>query len=100
MGPDVRVHPVPHESAVLRMNGVYAHIRHPMYASVLLGCLGVTLISGRLLAVVSTAAMAVVLNVKARFEDRLLREKFGLAYAEYARAVPSLLPRPWRSRRR
>ncbi|HSO03012.1 MAG TPA: hypothetical protein VLQ92_00920 [Candidatus Limnocylindrales bacterium] len=40
MGSDTRVHPVPDAQTPLRMNGIYAWIRHPMYAAVLLACLG------------------------------------------------------------
>lgn len=97
LGSDTRVHPVPAAGAQLRTSGIYSVIRHPMYAAVLLACAGVTLASGRLLALVALAGLLVVLHVKVRFEDRLLAERFGAQFAEYARRVPAVVPRPWRS---
>ena len=100
LGRDTRVHPVPHAGTRLHTNGIYAVIRHPMYAAVLLACLGVTLTTGRLLALLSLIALGVVLNLKARFEDRLLSAQFGWQFAVYASHVPALVPQPWRSLRR
>ena len=93
MGSDTRVHPVPDATASLRTNGIYAWIRHPMYAAVLLACLSVVLSTGRVLAIVSFGVLVVVLRTKARFEDRMLDEKFGAPYADYAARVPALIPR-------
>ncbi len=97
MGSDTRVHPVPDATATLRTNGIYAWIRHPMYAAVLLACLSVVLSTGRVLAIVAFGALVVVLRAKARFEDRMLGEKFGAPYADYAARVPALIPRLRRS---
>ncbi len=99
MGPDTRVHPVPDRQTPLHTHGLYAWIRHPMYLAVLLACLGVTLASGRALALVGLLCLAGVLAVKSRFEDRLLAQKFGTQYIDYAARVPALLPQPWRSHR-
>ena len=81
MGSDTRVHPVPDQQTPLRMNGIYAWIRHPMYAAVLLACLGVTLSTGRVTSMLALLGLVVVLYVKADFEDRLLQEKFGWPFA-------------------
>ncbi len=100
MGADTRVHPVPDTSTPLHTHGLYAWIRHPMYLAVLLACLGVTLASGRALALGALLCLAVVLGVKSRFEDRLLAAKFGAQFTDYAARVPALIPAPWRSHRR
>jgi protein-S-isoprenylcysteine O-methyltransferase Ste14 len=100
LGRHTRVHPVPAAEAPLRTGGIYGVIRHPMYAAVLLACLGVTLSAGRLLALLALVALAGVLRVKARFEDQLLAEQFGWQFAVYECRVPALVPQPWRSRRR
>ncbi len=100
MGSDTRVHPVPDAQTPLRMGGIYAWIRHPMYAAVLLATLGVTLASGRLLSLLAFLGLVAVLHVKAEFEDRLLQEKFGWQFSVYASNVPGLLPAPWRSHSR
>lgn len=99
MGSDTRVHPVPGQGASLHRNGIYAWIRHPMYAAVLLACAGVTVSTGRVLAIAAFVALAAVLHAKARFEDSLLDARFGWEFAVYAQRVPALVPQPWRSRR-
>ena len=60
MGSDTRVHPVPDAQTPLRINGIYAWIRHPMYAAVLLATLGVSLSSGRVLSIVAFISVVVV----------------------------------------
>lgn len=100
LGADTRVHPVPAQSAILHTHGIYAFIRHPMYAAVLLACLGVTLSTGRVLSIASFVVLVVVLHVKSRFEDRLLEARFGWQFAVYASRVPAILPQPWRSHAR
>jgi protein-S-isoprenylcysteine O-methyltransferase Ste14 len=96
MGSDTRVHPVPAAQTPLRVTGIYAWIRHPMYAAVLLATLGVTLSSARVLSLLAFLALIGVLHAKAEFEDRMLQEKFGGQFADYASRVPALIPRPRR----
>jgi protein-S-isoprenylcysteine O-methyltransferase Ste14 len=100
LGADTRVHPVPGQSSTLHTHGIYAFIRHPMYAAVLLACLGVTLSTGRVLSIASFVVLMAVLHVKARFEDRLLEGRFGWQFAVYASRVPAIIPQPWRSHAR
>lgn len=76
---------------------VFGVIRHPMYLSELLLCLGSWFVS------LSLAAGAVVLIVIAflhyisRHEERLLVARFGDAYRQYMRDVPMWIPRIRRS---
>ena len=100
LGSDTRVHPLPGAEASLRIGGIYAWIRHPMYAAVLLATLGVTLTSGRVLSLLAFVALVVVLHVKADFEDRMLQEEFGWQFSVYASRVPALIPQPWRTHAR
>lgn len=98
LGRDTRVHPVPGEQVRLRTSGAYAVIRHPMYAAVGLASLGLALSTGRVVAGAAFVALAGVLRLKAGFEDRLLQERFGAQFEQYAARVPAIVPRPWRSR--
>ena len=50
--------------------GPYAYARHPMYAAVILICAGLSMLAP--LAWIPTAALAVVLGMKARLEDAFL----------------------------
>jgi protein-S-isoprenylcysteine O-methyltransferase Ste14 len=67
-------------------------VRHPLYASVIALGFGWALLwrSGPALAL--AVAQTVFFHAKARFEERLLRERFA-EYADYARRVPRFLPR-------
>ena len=73
--------------------GVYGHIRNPMYVGNVLICLGVALASNELLvalAAVPLAAFAYAAIVAA--EENYLRGRFGEAYEAYCRDVPRWLP--------
>jgi protein-S-isoprenylcysteine O-methyltransferase Ste14 len=73
--------------------GPYRHVRHPMYAGLLL------LVAGTALAHTSRATLVVALGValgtalKVRAEERALSRALGAAWADYARAVPGWVPR-------
>ena len=97
LGRSLRVHPAPPDRAVLRTGGAYRFVRHPIYAAVLVGSLAGAVLAGRPEPLVGWVGLALVLHVKAGYEERLLRERFGEAYDIYASRVPRLLPR-WRGR--
>ena len=44
------------------------------------------------------AGSSAYIAVGVHFEERDLRRRFGMAYEEYAQRVPSILPRPPRTR--
>lgn len=73
--------------------GIYARLRHPRYVSVILGTAGFAFLLNYdsvwvLLVLMVPALYGVVL-----LEERELHDRFGGAYAEYARTVPRFLPR-------
>lgn len=89
--------PVPN-GAGLVARGVYRWVRHPMYASLVVICLGVAVGSGVLWCYVTVVALAVFFAAKARFEERyLVREYAG--YAEYGARVGRFVPGVGRLRR-
>ena len=90
--------PVPQEAAALRTHGVYAHVRHPIYSGILLAALGFTLAVGSIWQVLLLVSMAVFFYGKAFWEDRLLAEKHGVAWFDYADHVSGFIPRFWGSR--
>ena len=100
LGRDLRITPIPAANARLHRNGIYAFIRHPMYLALVLGAVGVTLVSGRWLAILATVGLIAVLCLKAHIEDVILQRRFGWEFALYASRVPAIVPRPWRSHRR
>lgn len=85
--------PVPQERAALRTNGIYSLVRHPVYSGILVAALGFTLAVGSIWQVLMWVALAVFFYAKAFWEDRLLAEKHGVAWFDYADHVSSFIPR-------
>lgn len=79
----------------LKTDGPFAIVRHLMYLGILVYNIGASLALQSVLLLALTA-LAVLPYTAARivYEERVLREGFGEAYAVYARRVPALLPLP------
>lgn len=90
--------PVPQQNAALRTGGIYALIRHPIYSGILVAALGFTLAVGSIWQVILWVALIAFFYAKAFWEDRLLAEKHGVAWFDYADHVSSFIPRFWGSR--
>lgn len=74
-------------------SGPYGIVRHPIYTGMLLATIAVVLISGRWLALIGFIVVIAAIWVKARLEERFLREELGPeAYGAYAKRVPMLVP--------
>jgi len=71
--------------------GVYALVRHPIYSGLTLFALGYSLIWTSMAALVATAALFLLLDMKARREERWLQEKFD-SYGRYRARVRRLIP--------
>ncbi len=74
-------------------SGIRARVRHPIYLAHLCEVFGWCVATG-LVALWVLAAFAILSGtVMIRIEDRELEARFGEAYREYRRAVPSVIPR-------
>lgn len=71
--------------------GLYALVRHPMYASILVVCVGVALARGAWVVWGLAAALYALFEVKTRHEERHLVAAYD-GYAEYASATGKFLP--------
>jgi protein-S-isoprenylcysteine O-methyltransferase Ste14 len=69
----------------------YRVIRHPMYLSLLFICLGLMLQPLRWEKAVIWSMLCVVLDVKTRYEEQLLRQKFP-EYAHYQTQTHRFIP--------
>ncbi|GIW04537.1 MAG: hypothetical protein KatS3mg059_1157 [Thermomicrobiales bacterium] len=87
------------EARKLVMHGPYGIVRHPLYASYLLGYLLIALPRLSLLAVAITLAGIAAQIIRARREEAVLRSVFP-EYAEYAERVPAFVPWSPGARRR
>jgi protein-S-isoprenylcysteine O-methyltransferase Ste14 len=78
--------------------GVYRRVRHPMYASLLLFGLGQWLVVPNwLVAPTYFVAMALVFvfRLAREEEERMMAERFGQAYRDYAARSRRLVPGVW-----
>ena len=84
-----------HKDDTLTTTGPYAHTRNPLYLGSFLLGLGVTIGGGNWLFVgLFLVFFATIYTASIRDEAAFLLDRYGDAYAEYARHVPIFLPRP------
>jgi protein-S-isoprenylcysteine O-methyltransferase Ste14 len=79
LGGSLTPFPRPFEGATFRQGGAYGRVRHPIYGGVLLLALGWSLALSPL-ALGATALLWVLLELKSRFEESMLLER----YPEYS----------------
>jgi len=84
--------PQPKENAPFITNGIYARVRHPMYSSFLLGAAGFSSIKQSLVTYITSILLYLILIMKYRLEDKLLRNKWDQA-KDYQARTPALIPR-------
>jgi len=82
----------PPAAGVVR-TGVFSLTRHPIYLAEILLYLGLLVISPSLAAAGVVLAAAVFLHFLSRYEEKLLRRRFGRDYADYMKDVPMWFPR-------
>jgi protein-S-isoprenylcysteine O-methyltransferase Ste14 len=91
LGPSLTPMPRPRREAQLVRTGVYARIRHPIYAALILFALGWATATASLASGVVTAVLAAWLDAKARREEAWLADRFP-EYAGYRAATSRFLP--------
>jgi protein-S-isoprenylcysteine O-methyltransferase Ste14 len=72
--------------------GPYAIVRHPIYTGLLLSAFATAALEATWFGFVGAALMTLGFYLKARLEERFLRGDLGVAYDEYRRRVPMLIP--------
>ncbi|MFM7542504.1 MAG: methyltransferase family protein [Actinomycetales bacterium] len=84
--------PQPKENAPFITNGIYARVRHPMYSSFLLGAAGFCSIKQSLVTYITTILLYLILIMKYRLEDKLLKNIWDQA-KDYQARTPAFIPR-------
>lgn len=73
--------------------GPFAWVRHPIYTGLALHFLGACLATGNVILLIGTLVVTLpAFYVRARAEERLLREQFGSEYDRYMDEIPMLVP--------
>lgn len=77
---------------VLRTDGPYAIVRHPIYTGLIGMLLGTAIVNGLGLWLLLPLAGVLLFELKIRREERLMYTTFGAQYEQYRRRVPQLIP--------
>jgi protein-S-isoprenylcysteine O-methyltransferase Ste14 len=82
------------EASELNTTGPYSLVRNPLYVGRIVNFTGLAMLSGSWVfgALVFLIAVLVYERIST-YEEEFLREKFGPAHGQWAKDVPSLLPR-------
>ncbi len=88
------LHPGAQEPGELVINGLYCHVRHPLYSAGLLFIWLTPVMTTSVLAL--NLGLTLYIIVGSIFEERRLVGEFGQAYSDYQRRVPRLIPVPGR----
>ena len=91
--------PTPTRTATLRTGGLYRFVRHPLYSGLLALVFGGAVASASGVKLVLAAALLVLLNRKAAWEEDMLRRRYP-DHDDYARRTPKFFPRLRRRPRR
>ena len=73
-------------------HGLYAYVRHPIYAGLLLVLLGLVLLRPTLTVLIASAVFAIWVFIEARLEEVDILQRTP-EYQEYMRDVPRFIPR-------
>jgi protein-S-isoprenylcysteine O-methyltransferase Ste14 len=98
LGRGLTAAPLPNEHAELRTTGLYRHVRHPIYTGLLLSAIAYSVRSSSAWVAATCILLVVLINVKARWEERRLTQRFPdyAAYSEHTpRFIPSRMRRTW-----
>jgi protein-S-isoprenylcysteine O-methyltransferase Ste14 len=84
------------ENHQLITTGVYARVRHPMYAALFAHAFAQALLLANWIAgPAMLVAFTLMFFLRLRPEERMMRERFGLEYDAYAKRTKRLLPGIW-----
>lgn len=94
LGRALTAHPLPNQQGELVTSGLYGKVRHPIYTFLMAAACLMAISDASVIHVLAAIALIVLLNFKARFEERHLRQHYP-KYDEYADRTGRFLPR-WR----
>jgi protein-S-isoprenylcysteine O-methyltransferase Ste14 len=73
--------------------GPYGLVRHPIYTGVIVAAFATGVLRGTIIALLGAGAITLGLWIKARLEEKFLRQELGAeTYDSYRRRVPMLAP--------
>lgn len=91
LGKSLTALPHPHDDATLKTEGIYALMRHPIYAAIVFGVVGWSVWQLSIWGLAYSVPVAIFFDRKAADEERRLRARFE-EYEDYARRVRRFIP--------
>lgn len=91
LGKNLTPLPIPKNSATLIVTGAYRLVRHPIYSGIICMAFGWGLWVNSWLTIGYALMLFIFFDVKSRYEECLLEEKFP-EYTSYRKRVKKLLP--------
>jgi protein-S-isoprenylcysteine O-methyltransferase Ste14 len=91
LGQSLTPYPQPRYRGELRAHGLYAWVRHPMYAGLVLAAFGWALVWQSAIGVLYAIPMFVFFDRKAAREEQFMRARFA-GYSAYAQRVRRFIP--------
>jgi protein-S-isoprenylcysteine O-methyltransferase Ste14 len=88
----IRIVPSPDPQGFLVTGGPYAFIRHPMYFSLIIGSIGLTLAYPTIPRIIALVVLVVVIFSKIGIEERMLAERFN-GYDKYKLHTGAIFPK-------
>lgn len=76
----------------LRIDGVHKYVRHPLYLGTFLFIWGLFILYPLLSLLVANIIITVYTLIGIVFEEQKLKKEFGIAYTEYQKQVPKIIP--------
>jgi protein-S-isoprenylcysteine O-methyltransferase Ste14 len=73
-------------------DGLYKHIRHPLYLGETVRNFGLVIIFSSIYGIVLIAASTVFIALRIRMEEQMLIQIFGEEYKEYQKATKRIIP--------
>ena len=92
LGKSLTTNPVPKANAELVETGMYKYVRHPIYTGLLLAALGAVVQSMDMNKAYIWAALFIVLNFKAAWEEKLLQATYS-NYTDYMKRTGRFIPK-------
>jgi protein-S-isoprenylcysteine O-methyltransferase Ste14 len=92
LGQSLTASPIPKPQAELKTDGLYKWIRHPIYTGLMLTTLGVALEAGAVSKLFFVAALVILFDYKAKWEESLLIKRFP-EYTAYMSTTGRFVPR-------
>ena len=93
LGNSLTPFPKPRSDNILKTDGAYKVVRHPMYSGLAFGGFGLAIVTGSPVRIIYAVCLAALLNFKAASEEEYLSKMHGKdTYDAYAAKTPRLIP--------